>query len=89
VSKYQSVDIPNAPGWMLMNPPYGERLELKDILGFYKEIGDRMKQDYKGWQAWIISSNFEAMKKIGLKPLKRINLFNGPLACKFQGYDLY
>lgn len=89
VIKYQSVEVPETPGWMLINPPYGERLAQHEINDFYKTIGDRMKQDFKGWQAWIISSNFEAMKKIGLKPLKRINLFNGPLACKFQGYDLY
>jgi len=86
---FLKAEAPADSGYLLMNPPYDERLVHADIKGFYKEIGDCFKPKYKGWKAWLISSNMEAMKHVGLKPMKRIQLFNGPLPCKFQGYEMY
>lgn len=76
-------------GFIITNPPYGERLKEKDIIEFYKEIGNTFKREYPGFEAWIISSNFEALKFIGLKPSKKIPLKNGPLDCKLQKYEMY
>jgi len=76
-------------GVMIMNPPYGERIEKENIIGFYKKIGDTLKNKYVGWEAWMISSDIEALKFIGLKPAKKITLFNGPLACKFVKFEIY
>lgn len=76
-------------GIMITNPPYGERLQMRDINKFYKDIGDTLKQDFTGWTAWIISSNFDAMKNIGLRPSRRLTLFNGSLECKFQKFSMY
>jgi putative N6-adenine-specific DNA methylase len=80
---------PEVPGWLIMNPPYGERLGEEDQRAFYRSIGDRFKQAYAGHQAWVISSNLPALKALGLKPAKKHTLYNGPLLCKFQGYELY
>ncbi len=80
---------PAESGTLLLNPPYGERMPVADIDDLYRSIGDRMKRHFAGWSGWIISANMEAMKKIGLKPDRKFNLFNGPLPCKFLGYDLY
>lgn len=74
---------------LVMNPPYGERLEQAEIDGFYKDIGDRFKQQYKGSEAWVLSSNLAAMKRVGLKADRKIQLFNGPLDCRFNQYKLY
>ncbi len=76
-------------GMLIMNPPYDERLPVEDSIGLYKQIGDRLKQAYAGYQAWIISSNLEALKQVGLKSSRRLHLFNGPLECKFFKFDLY
>ncbi|MAW64993.1 MAG: RNA methyltransferase [Flavobacteriales bacterium] len=76
-------------GFIVCNPPYGERLKEEDIIDFYKEIGNTFKREYSGFKAWIISSNFEALKFIGLKPSKKIPLKNGALDCKFQKYEMY
>ena len=76
-------------GFIISNPPYGERLREDDIIQFYKEIGNTFKREYPGFQAWIISSNMEALKFIGLKPSKKIPLKNGALDCKFQKYEMY
>ncbi|MFT6844530.1 MAG: putative N6-adenine-specific DNA methylase [Flavobacteriales bacterium] len=75
---------------LIMNPPYGERLErTKDMTPFYKAIGTQLKHRFGGSQAWIISSNEDAMKSIGLKTSRKIKLFNGALECKYHGFDLY
>jgi putative N6-adenine-specific DNA methylase len=76
-------------GMMITNPPYGERMEKTDINAFYKMIGDQLKQNFAGYKAWLLSSNKEALKNVGLRPSKKHTLFNGPLECKFHRYDLY
>lgn len=76
-------------GILMMNPPYNERLKLEDAQAFYKQIGDAMKRHWKGWEVWIISGNLEAVKAIGLKPSKRITLYNGAIECKFLKFEMY
>lgn len=75
--------------FLIMNPPYDKRLRENDVIDFYKKIGDKLKFSYAGTQAWIISSNIQAMKFIGLRPSKRIKLFNGPLECRLCQYEMY
>lgn len=76
-------------GVLLTNPPYGERLKEDEINAFYKKIGDQMKTHFKGYSAWIISSNLQALKFVGLKPKKKTPLMNGALPCKVHEYELY
>lgn len=80
---------PEAPGILLINPPYGERLEEKDLVKLYKEIGNALKRNFKGYQAWVISSNIEMLKLIGLKPSKKIEVYNGSLNCRFYKFDIF
>jgi len=73
-----------------MNPPYGERLNEDDEMeAFYHEVGFKLKHEYAGYTAWIISSNNKALKRIGLKPDTRIQLYNGALECRYNGYTLF
>ena len=80
---------PSAEGVIIMNPPYDERIQLEDSVAFYKMIGNVLKRKYNGYKAWVISSDLEAIKFIGLKPSKKFKVFNGPLECRFVGFDLY
>lgn len=80
---------PDNGGIMMINPPYGERLEHEDIEGFYKNIGDRMKKAWPGYKVWIVSSNHAAMKSVGLRPDKKLHVYNGALACKFHCYNIF
>jgi len=82
-------DPPAESGVIVMNPPYSERMELADEKAFYMQIGDKLKQDYAGWTAWILSGNEEAIKRLGLKPSKKLTLYNGPLECDFRSYQMY
>ena len=76
------------PLHMVFNPPYGERLDI-EMERFYREIGDTLKQGYPGTQAWFITANLEALKFVGLKPSRKIKLFNGKLEARFVKYEMY
>jgi len=80
---------PGDPGFILINPPYGERIRSNDIIGLYKSIGNTLKQEFAGYQAWIISSDQRALSFIGLRPTAKLPIFNGPLECRFEHFDLY
>jgi len=84
-------DFLNSDGFenatIILNPPYGKRIELKE--NYYKEIGDTLKQKYINTSAWIISSDMDGIKKIGLRATKKIKLFNGALECKLVNYKIY
>lgn len=86
---FEKMDPPPPPGVLIMNPPYDERLAVDDVKAFYQSIGDRLKQAYAGYEAWIISSNVGALKSVGLRASRRLTLFNGPLECKFMKFELY
>lgn len=76
------------PLHLLFNPPYGERLDI-ELERFYREMGDTMKQHYPGTNAWFITGNLEALKFVGLKPSRKIKLFNGSLEARLVKYEMY
>ncbi|MDX2003386.1 MAG: THUMP domain-containing protein [Chitinophagales bacterium] len=86
---FEELVPPVGGGTVVINPPYGERLELADVMQFYKSIGDTLKKNFDGYDVWILSSNKEAMKNIGLRTSKKLTLYNGPLECKFHHFSMY
>ena len=86
---FEEQEPPKDGGLMVTNPPYGERMELEDVNEFYKKIGDVLKKKYKGYSAWILSSSKDAIKMVGLRPSKKITLFNGPLECRFHQFTIF
>ena len=74
---------------IVFNPPYDERLSLDNVQEFYGKIGTTLKHGYPGTQAWLISSNMEALKNVGLRPSRKIKLYNGKLESKLVSYDMY
>ncbi|MFP4544157.1 MAG: class I SAM-dependent RNA methyltransferase [Candidatus Kapaibacterium sp.] len=79
----------NFEGNIVINPPYGERIEIEDLVGFYRNIGDSLKQYHKGSTAWVLCSDKQAIKNVGLKPSQKMVLFNGKLECRFHKFELY
>ncbi len=73
---------------IVFNPPYGERLDI-DMENFYKQIGDTLKQNYPNTDAWLITSNLDALKHIGLRPSRKIHLFNAKLEARLVKYEMY
>lgn len=74
---------------IVINPPYGERLKQDNIDELYQMIGERLKHQYAGHTAWILTSSAEYLKHIGLKTSQKIELYNGPLQCYFVKYPLF
>ena len=73
---------------VVFNPPYGERLNI-DEEDFYSKIGDTLKQNYPGTNVWLITSNMEALKYVGLRPSRKIKTFNGKLESRLVHYEMY
>lgn len=76
-------------GVVITNPPYGERIKVREINDFYKSLGDSFKNKYKGFEIWLLSSNNDALKHVGLHPSNKVTLFNGALECKYLNYSIY
>jgi putative N6-adenine-specific DNA methylase len=89
IAAFENTSPKGPAGIIICNPPYDERLQIDDIISFYKSIGDVLKKKYTGFEAWIISSDLKALKFIGLHPSKKITVFNGPLECRFVRFSLY
>jgi putative N6-adenine-specific DNA methylase len=85
--KYEKA--PPLPGVLVTNPPYGERLNPRDLMALYGMIGERIKHVFTGYTAWILSSNKDGFDKIGLKPSAKEKLINGSLDCEFRKYEIF
>lgn len=88
-SSFEDFVPPEGKGMLIINPPYGERMNRDDIGQLYKSIGDTFKKKYSGYTCWMITSNLEAIKSVGLRPSRKITVYNGPLECKFLKYQMY
>ena len=73
---------------ILFNPPYGERLNI-NVEEFYTKIGDTLKHNYPDSTAWLITSDMDALKHVGLRTSKRIPIKNADLDCRLVKYELY
>jgi 23S rRNA (guanine2445-N2)-methyltransferase len=80
---------PASAGVLVTNPPYGVRIgEQQELAAFYPKLGDALKAKYAGWNAWIFTGDLRLPKLIGLKPSRRIPLYNGPLECRLYAFEI-
>lgn len=83
------IDPPTDTGILLTNPPYGERLgEADELAAFYPRLGSAFKQRFAGWHCWLLSADIRLPKLIGLRPDRKIPLFNGALECRLFGFPM-
>jgi putative N6-adenine-specific DNA methylase len=74
---------PAAAGLLLANPPYGVRLaDARELEAFYPQLGDALKRRFSGWTAGLFTGDLRLAKLIGLKPDRRIPLWNGAIECR-------
>ncbi len=86
---FKDFQQPKNKAIMVTNPPYGERISTPDLLGTYKMIGERLKHQFQGNDAWVLSYREECFDQIGLKPSIKIPLYNGSLECEFRKYQMF
>ena len=89
IQPFQEVTENPGKGILITNPPYGERLNPRDLMELYAMIGERLKHVFAGYDAWIISANPEGLDNIGLKPESKMKLINGSLDCEYRQYRLF
>ena len=88
-TSFEELPTPFKKGTIITNPPYGDRLEESDIVALYQMIGNQLKTKYAGFKAWVLSGNLSALKFVGLRPSKKIIVFNGPIECRFAKFEVY
>ena len=89
VQPFQKFTQPAEKAIIVTNPPYGERISSPNLLGLYRTIGERLKHQFVGNDAWIIGYREETFDCIGLKPSLKISLYNGSLNCQFCKYTIF
>lgn len=86
----QSIEeVPNEGGILVTNPPYGERIAVEDMEALYRSIGEKLKNVFKGFKAWVIGYNTDLLDAIGLKPSLKFPLYNGALECELREYVIF
>ncbi len=87
-TKITPMDEP--PGIVICNPPYGERMgEEEELKALYKDLGENFKHNFKGFRAYVFTSNPLLRKSISLGTASRHTFYNGSLECRLLKYELY
>jgi putative N6-adenine-specific DNA methylase len=92
------------PGFMLLNPPYGERIAAAGVAGvssrareiaegddggeFFSQLASHWKKNYNGWTAWMLTPDLKLPSKMRLKESRRVPMWNGPIECRMFRFDL-
>lgn len=73
---------------IVMNPPYGERIDVSDETSLYRSIGDTLKRDFPGFTAWVMTGSQAGRKSVGLRHSQSVALYNGPIECRLRRYEI-
>jgi 23S rRNA G2445 N2-methylase RlmL len=90
VCPFAETPVPERPGIVVINPPYGERIgEQSRLRSLYREIGDFFKQRCGGYKGYLFTGNTVLGKQVGLRTTRRITFYNGEIECRLLEYELY
>ncbi len=78
----------DAPGMIVTNPPYGERLELAGG-GDWAAVGRRWRDTFGGWTVCVLTSDRDLPRRLGLRESRKTPLFNGALDCRLFRFDVH
>ena len=78
-------------GILVANLPYGERLSDpgQDLETFYHQVGRHLRQEFGGWQAWLLVHEDSPWRALNLKAKRQVRLLNGSIRVRLMGFDLY
>ena len=81
--------LPQGPGLIVTNPPYGKRLGVtQELKSLYMDLGAVLKQNFAGWDIALFTAVHELAKFFGLRAHHRNTLYNGPLKCTLYHYHV-
>ncbi len=86
----RTVTAPAATGMLVSNPPYGEQSSPRSasVADMMRDVGDRLKEQFAGWQAWFLTSDRQLPQQMRLKETRKTVLFNGPIECRFFRFEI-
>ena len=86
----RQITPPAANGLIVTNPPYGEQSTPRSasVPKMMGEIGDRLKQAFAGWSAWLLTSDRQLPRQMRLAETRKAVLYNGALECRLFRFDL-
>ena len=87
---FRDTPLPKPPALVLMNPGYGERVgEEERLATLYEAIGTYFKEHAQGMRAAVFTGNLPLGRRIGLHPVRRVEMWNGDIECRLLEYDIY
>ncbi|NLE22124.1 MAG: bifunctional 23S rRNA (guanine(2069)-N(7))-methyltransferase RlmK/23S rRNA (guanine(2445)-N(2))-methyltransferase RlmL [Actinobacteria bacterium] len=81
------VEAPAAHGLVATNAPYGERLEEAQAEIVYRELGEKLRAEFAGWNAAVLAGDRRQLAAVGLAPKRETDLRNGPLECVLAFFE--
>jgi 23S rRNA (guanine2445-N2)-methyltransferase / 23S rRNA (guanine2069-N7)-methyltransferase len=79
----------DAPGLLVCNPPYGERLGAEaELVKLYSLLGVHLKQQFGGWRAAIFTARPDLGQRLGLSAHRIDAFWNGAIACKLLQFEI-
>ncbi|MBO1016223.1 DNA methyltransferase [Achromobacter sp. SD115] len=88
VGDARHVTAPADHGWIVTNPPYGERMGTEQDADLWRDWATCLKRNFAGWQLHVITSDLTLPNQLRLKPKRRVPLHNGSLDCRLFGFEL-
>jgi putative N6-adenine-specific DNA methylase len=87
------------PGVLLLNPPYGERIEAAGVAGrqkaivegegdFFLRLAQHWREHYAGWTAWVLTPDMKLPGRMRLKENRRVPMWNGPIECRLFRFEM-
>ncbi|MCD6682202.1 MAG: THUMP domain-containing protein [Burkholderiaceae bacterium] len=86
------------PGLVVTNPPYGERLQARSAGAPHGSVrhdeamrafGVSLKEQFGGWQVWILSSDPQLPRQLGMQERRRTPLYNGAIECRLFSFEVF
>ncbi|OUM02687.1 THUMP domain-containing class I SAM-dependent RNA methyltransferase [Variovorax sp. JS1663] len=92
---------PAESGVIVLNPPYGERIEVGGVTRgrreqaqtedggeFFQQLATHWKKNFAGWTAWVLTPDLQLPRRMRLKESRRVPMWNGPIECRLFRFDM-
>ncbi len=84
---FLALQLSCTPGIIICNPPYGKKLgDENELIYLYEQMGIFLKNNFSGWEFWLLSGNPKLTKYLKMKSSLKIPVSNGGIDCRWIKY---
>ncbi len=84
---FLALQLSCTPGIIICNPPYGKKLgDENELISLYEQMGIYLKNNFSGWEFWLLSGNPKLTKYLKMKSSLKIPVSNGGIDCRWIKY---